>query len=175
MLLDTAQLMKNAIKLDEVSLSGRYDWSIFTVSSGVRHGMYQDGNSSNRFYVNLSRGIIKEDPRLAAGVRFDYVDFDEDLSNGYYDPQEYYALTLHATLEDDYYDERLEYRLVGGVGIQSKGGASGELKASLKGKLTWHFNEHLSAWAQYKWSKSALESSTGYNYNGSEIGIGYLF
>ena len=175
MLMDTAQLIKNAIKLDEVSLSGVYNWSIYTVSSGVRFGFYPDGNFSNRFYVNLSRGFIKEDPRLRGGVRFDYVDFDEDLSGGYYDPQEYYALTLHATLEDDYYGERLEYLVVGGLGIQSKGGASGELKASIKGKLTWHFNEHLSAWVQYKWSKSALESSTGYNYNGSEIGIGYLF
>jgi hypothetical protein len=61
------------------------------------------------------------------------------------------------------------------VGVQSKKGASADLKASLKGKLTWLFNDNLSAWAQYKWSKSAVDSATGYNYNAYEAGIGYLF
>ncbi len=175
MLLDTAQLIKNAIKLDEYSLSARYDVSPYTLSAGFRYGKYPDGNFSNRAYVNLSKNFIKKDPKLSGGVRFDYVNFDKNLNNGYYDPQDYLALTLHATLQDDYYDERLFYEVVAGLGTQTKSGTSAELKASLKGKLTWYFTDNLSAWASYKWSRSALESQTGYNYNASKIGIGYLF
>ena len=175
MLLDTAQLIKNAIKLDEYSLSARYNAGLYTLSTGYRHGKYPDGNFSNKAYVNLSKNFIKRDPKLSGGVRLDYVNFDKNLNNGYYDPQDYLALTLHASLSGDYYDRRLFYEVVTGLGTQTKSSASAELKASVKGKLTWQFTGNLSAWASYKWSRSALESTTGYNYNSSEIGIGYLF
>ena len=175
MLMDTAQLIKKAIKLDEASLSGSYNKGIYTLSTGYRYSKYPDRNFSNRLYANLSRGFIKEDPRLSGGVRFDYVNFNKDLSNGYYDPQNYYAFTLHATLENDVYDDQLYYRFVAGFGSQIKSGTSWELKASLKGKLLWRINSNLSTWVAYKWSRSALESATGYNYNALELGIGYLF
>ena len=175
-LLDTAQLIKNAIKLDSYSVSGSYDYSIYTVSSGLRYGKYPDGNSSMRFNVKVSRGIIDEAHRtLTGGVRIDYVNFDKDLNNGYYDPQDYLALTARATLKGDYYAERLFYEAVGGAGMQTKKGSNTDLKMSLKGKLTWQFNRNLSAWAAYKWSRSELESATGYSYNAYEIGLGYLF
>lgn len=175
-LFDTAQLIKNAIMLEEYSLSARYDISPYTISTGYRYSKYLDGNFSNRFHVNLSRGIIKEVHRsLSGGVRIDYVNFDKNLNNGYYDPQEYLSLTTHATFKGDHYNERLFYEAVGGLGMQTKKGSNTELTASLKGKLTWYFNRNFSAWAAYKWSLSALESSTGYNYNDLEIGVGYLF
>ena len=176
MLLYTVQLIKNAIKVDSYSVGGVYNTSKYTVSSGFRYGSYSDGNFSNRFHVNVSRVIIIEEHRfLAGGLRFDYVNFDEDLNNGYYDPQEYFGLTAHSTLKGDYYGERLFYEVLGGLGVQSKKGSGTDLKASLKGKLTWHFNGNLSAWGAYKWSRSELDSTTGYNYNAYELGIGYLF
>ncbi|MEE9542544.1 MAG: tetratricopeptide repeat protein, partial [Thermodesulfobacteriota bacterium] len=175
-LLDTAQLIRNDIKLDSYSVGGVYKYSIYTISSGFRYGKYPDGNHSNRFNVKVSRGIIKEKHRsLSGGVRFDYVNYDEDLNNGYYDPQEYKALTARATLKGDYYNERLFYEAIGGLGVQTKKGSDTDFKASLKGKLTWLFNDNLSAWAAYKWSRSAIETTTGYNYNAYEIGVGYLF
>lgn len=175
MLMDTAQLIGNALKLNVVSFSGSYHLSAYSISSGYKYSWYPDKNFSNRLYVNLSKGFIDKDPKLSGGVRLDYVDFNKNRSNGYYDPQQYLALTAHATLEDDYYDRRLFYQVIAGGGVQTKKGTSAELKASLKGKLTWHFTPDLSAWVAYKWSRSALESTTGYNYNAVEIGMGYLF
>ncbi|MCL7744609.1 tetratricopeptide repeat protein [Guyparkeria hydrothermalis] len=60
------------------------------VNAELAHGRLSDGNRRNEVYVNPYRAMLRsEHLNLDLGVSAHWQDYDKDLANGYYDPENY--------------------------------------------------------------------------------------
>lgn len=67
------------------------------VNAELAHGRLSDGNRRNELYVNPYRAMLRTERfNLDLGVSAHWQDYDEDLANGYYDPENYRRFALTA-------------------------------------------------------------------------------
>ncbi len=175
-LLDTAQLIRNNIRVDGFSAHLAYDAGFAAFGAAATYGDYSDGNSMHGFALDAHRSFDYFDKflMLTGGYRFDYRAFDKDLNSGYFDPGNFVSNTLYLEVKGDAYNGRLEYRGEAEAGLQSYNSKSEYLsRFYIQGVL--HITDNINVDLSYKFSRSALESTSGFRYEEYKLGINYLF
>jgi len=173
-LLDTAQLIRNNIRVDEFSayLAGK----VYTVdfTTGIRYGDYSDGNNRKDFFIDISRSFEYYGIVFTGGYRLDYRDFSENLNSGYFDPADFFSHIFYGRARGSLYGGRIEYDAYAGGGVQSFNTTSEsttEFYLDVKGHLT----KHLIIRGRAKYARSALASASGFRYEEYRAGLDYLF
>lgn len=172
-LVDTAQLVRNNIRLAEYSGAVIYDLRKFTFSAGVSYGDYSDDNTRTGFNGGVS-WAADDERKIVGGYTLEYREFSEKTSSGYFNPGSIFSNSVFVTLSDDFYNGKAGYFLTGTAGTQSHSSKS-EFTSSVKAGLSGRITGNLTAEAAYKWSRSALESASGFRHEEMSVGIKYLF
>ncbi len=173
-LLDTARLIRNNIRLDEffTYVSGGAYGVDFT--SGIKYADYSDGNRRRDFFLDVSKGHEYYGIVFTLGYRLDYRDFSHDLNSGYFDPADFFAHTFYGRARGALLGGRIEYDALAGGGVQSFNSTSEsttKLSLQVKGRLT----ESIFIRGGAKYERSALASASGFRYEEYRAGIDYLF
>ncbi len=173
-LLDTAQLIRNDIRIDEffAYVSGKAISLDFT--TGVRYGDYSDGNRRKDFFLDLSKSHEVRGVLLTLGYRLDYRDFDQDLNSGYFDPSNFVAHTFYGRARGGLYGGRIEYDALAAGGLQSFNSTT-ESTVKLSLQVKGHITERFVIRGGAKYARSALASAAGFKYEEYRAGLDYLF
>ncbi len=108
---------------------------VYTVDAEVSYDEFSDGNRRRRAVLGPRKSVLRrEDFNLDLGVSLEWFSFDDDLNNGYYDPDSYrrYAFTafgywklnaddgvsLSASLGWHKDDAQSDYELGGDIGLE---------------------------------------------------------
>jgi tetratricopeptide (TPR) repeat protein len=116
---------------------------------GVGGGRWQvsDDNERTDAYGNLAYRWPVPRVRITTGYRFTWLDWEQDLRNGYFDPSNFVAHRLELALEGNTANERLTYRIgvLGGVQSFDLGlvEVDGDYTWSLDGALGVRVGGHL--------------------------------
>ncbi len=173
-LFDTAQLIRNNIRLDEffTYISGKVIYVDLT--TGIKYADYSDGNARKDFFVDISRNFDYDEIVFTAGYRLDYRDFDKDLNNGYFDPSSFFSHTFYGRARGAFFGGRIEYDAFAGGGLQSfnsKTESTTKLSLEVKG----HVTRHLTIRGGAKYARSALASASGFEYREYKAGLDFNF
>ncbi|MBE9527949.1 MAG: tetratricopeptide repeat protein [Proteobacteria bacterium] len=172
--LDTPQLIRNNIRVTSYSATAIRDFKRTTVSATAGYRDYSDSNTSYRIKGNVARTIIKEpDYTLTIGYIPEYRDFSKKTFSGYYNPGKVFSNDLYLNIKGFLKNDRLLYYATATAGMQNS--TKSEFTGALRVGATYYVRENLSVEAEAKWSKSALETSTGYSSESYKAGLNYLF
>lgn len=171
-LLDTPRLIENGIRVDEASLGIMRDLRRATVSAHAAAADYSDGNSRYDLGANVAVRL-RDDPRIIAGVVTEYRDFSERTSSGYFNPPNILSSSLYLEASGKI-APRLGYSAKATLGTQSYEGAS-DYTSSFRAGFEWSASRDLWFDAGYKYSRSALESASGFRYEEFKAAVNYLF
>lgn len=173
-LLDTAQLITNDIRAEEYGANLHYGGKRITISAGATYAIYSDNNLRKDFSLEVAYILFADQPVVKTGYILNYRDFLKDTNSGYFAPNDYLANRLYISLSDNFYRDRINYVVEGDVGTQSYN-SDFNYTASFHAKLVWLLTRAFSADISYKWSRSSLESQTGYSFEMYKIGLNYAF
>ncbi|GMR04504.1 MAG: tetratricopeptide repeat protein [Thermodesulfobacteriota bacterium] len=175
-LLDTAQLIRNNIRVDDFSASLYYDAGFASFAGVASYGSYSDGNSRNGFSLDIRRAsrYFGKNPVLFGGYRLNYRAFEKDLNTGYFDPGNFISNTLYLEVKGNAYNGRLEYRAEAEAGLQNYN-AKSEYLSRFYLQAIAHLTDNINVDLSYKFSRSAIESTSGFRYEEYKLGINYLF
>ncbi len=172
--LDTPQLIRNNIRVTSYSGTVFRDFKRTTLSASAGYRDYSDSNTSYRLKGNIARTVVKEtDYTVTAGYMPEYRDFSKQTSGGYYDPAKVFSNDLYLNIKGLLKNDRLVYNATATAGVQNS--TKSEFTGALRLGATYYIRENLSVEAEAKWSKSALETSTGYRSESYKAGLNYLF
>ncbi len=172
-LVDTPTLIENNVKLTEGSAAVVHNWSNFTASLWAAYGDYSDGNTSTGLRGNIA-WKVHSGPDVIVGYIPEYREFSKKTNSGYFNPHDIMSHNFYATLSGYMYRDAVEYELTGTAGVQSFDSSS-EFTSAFRAKVTGRLTRNLSAFAGYKWSRSALESAAGFRFEEFKAGLDYLF
>lgn len=173
-LLDTPTLIENDITVFTYSAAVIHHRGDVTASLRAAFSDYSDDNTSTGLRGNIAWKAYGRGPDVIVGYIPEYRSFSEKTNSGYYNPGDIISHDLYLTLSGRLYMDALEYELTGTAGLQSTDAGS-DSTSSFKAMVTGRLTRGLSAWAGYKWSRSALESPTGFRYEEFRAGLDYLF
>lgn len=171
-LVDTARLIENNIRVREAALALTREARGATMSASVLSASYSDGNSRYDLAAGLAMSLFKE-PRVIVGVSSLYRDFSERKANGYFNPPNIFSNSVYADASGSLW-QKLVYKAKAALGTQSYEGKS-EYATSFQAGLEWEAARDLSFEAGWKYSRSALESASGFRYEEFRAGVNYLF
>ncbi len=171
-LLDTVTLVENNIKVREAAIALTSELKRGTFSASASHSSYSDGNSRYDLAAGLAANLMKE-PRLVAGFTSEYRDFSEKKTNGYFNPPHIFSNSVYVD-SSGRLTRALIYRGKASLGVQSHDRNS-EYATSFQAGLEWEATRDLSLEALWKYSRSALESASGFRYEELRFGVNYLF
>jgi len=172
-LVDTPTLIENDIRVSVYSATVMHHWDEYTASLRADYSGYSDDNSSIGLRGNIAWKVLSA-PDVVVGYIPEYKAFSKKTSSGYYNPSEIFSNDLYLTLSGGLYEDAVEYELTGTVGLQSSDSGS-DFTSAFRAKVTGRVTRNLSAFAGYKWSRSALESATGFRFEEFRAGLDYLF
>lgn len=171
-LVDTARLIENNIRVREAALALTHDVRGATVSASALSASYSDGNSRYDLTAGVAVNLFKE-PRVVAGAVSEYRDFSERTLSGYFNPPDIFSNSVYLEASGRVW-QKFVYRAKAALGNQSYEGKS-EYATSIQAALEWEASRDLSFEAGYKYSRSALESASGFRFEEFRAGVNYLF
>ncbi|MCC6503017.1 MAG: tetratricopeptide repeat protein [Deltaproteobacteria bacterium] len=171
-LVDTVTLIENNIRVSEAAAALTHDMRRATLSASAVSASYSDGNSRYDLSGGISVNVLKS-PNVVAGFVSEYRDFSERKANGYYNPPHIFSNSVYLEVSDRFRQDFL-YRAKATLGNQSREGTS-DLAGSFQAGLEWEATRDLSVEALYKYSRSALESASGFSFEEFRAGVNYLF
>jgi tetratricopeptide (TPR) repeat protein len=142
------------------------------LSASVVSASYSDGNSRYDLSGGVAVNVLKE-PRVIAGFVSEYRDFSERTANGYFNPPNIFSNSVYVDASGHVW-QRLICRAKAALGTQSYEGKS-EYATAFQAGLEWEATRDLSFEALYKYSRSALESASGFRFEEFRAGVNYLF
>lgn len=171
-MLDTARLIENDIRVREVYLGLMHDIKRATLSAAATSASYSDGNSRYDLAAGLAVNVM-DSPRVVAGLTSEYRDFSESKANGYFNPPNIFTNSVYVDASGPLW-RQLFFRAKAALGVQSLEGKS-ESTSSLQASFEWAVSRELWLDAGYKFSRSALESASGFRFNEFRAGFNFLF
>lgn len=171
-LLDTARLIENNIRVEEASFGVLHDIKRTTLSASAVFADYSDGNSRYDITGGVAVNVMDE-PRVIAGLASEYRDFAEKAANGYFNPPHIFSNTVYIDAFGNLW-RGLDYRAKATAGIQSFEGKS-DYTTSFQAGLEWTASRDLWFDAGYKYSRSAIESASGFRFEEFRAGVNYFF
>lgn len=106
LLTDSAQLIENRIRMVIAGVQWSQQWTDrLSVSTGYKYRTFSDVNHSHDAQL-ASQYILFRDPKIAAGYRFRYLNYDRQSGGGYFDPNDYYS---NRVFMSSYIERRLFY------------------------------------------------------------------
>lgn len=171
-LVDTARLIENNIRVREAALALTHEAGRATVSASALSASYSDGNSRYDLAAGLAVSLFKE-PAVVIGAVSEYRDFSERMANGYFNPPNIFSNSVYLDASGRVW-QKFIYRAKAALGTQSFEGKT-EYATSFQAGLEWEASRDLSLEAGYKFSRSALESASGFRYEEFRAGVNYLF
>ena len=172
-LVDTVQLMRNDIRVQEYSTSVLFNAGDISISARTSYGEYSDNNSRYDFTSDIAWTIDNE-PEIIAGYILDYKDFEKTPYNGYFSPDDFISMRVYLTLSGDIYTDKIEYNTKGSIGMQRHESKT-EDTSFFQAKIIGHLNRYLSMDGGYKWSRSSLEAPSGYRFVEYRFGLTYVY
>ena len=110
----------NEILVDELGASGNATYATrWRVDVTAATASLSDDNSRISSGAGFSYRIPLSRPRLEAGYRFRWLDYDEDLDSGYFDPQDFTSHLLQLRLNGEFGSRRHSYGVALDWGVQS--------------------------------------------------------
>jgi opacity protein-like surface antigen len=171
-LVDTVRLIENNIRVREAALVLTHDARRATLSASFVSASYSDGNSRYDLSGGVAVNVLKE-PRVIAGFVSEYRDFSERTANGYFNPPNIFSNSVYVDASGRVW-QKLICRAKAALGTQSFEGKS-SWATSFQAGLEWEASRDLSFEAGYKYSRSALESASGFRFEEFRAGVNYLF
>lgn len=142
------------------------------MSASALSASYSDGNSRYDLAGGVAISLFKE-PRVVAGIVSEYRDFSERTANGYFNPPDIFSNSVYVDASGRVW-QKFIYRAKAALGTQSYEGNS-DYATSFQAALEWEASRDLSLEAGYKYSRSALESASGFRFEEFRAGVNYLF
>ena len=171
-LVDTTTLIENNIRVREAALSLTRETKALTLSASALSASYSDGNSRYDLSGGVSVNLLKE-PLIVVGFISEYRDFSERKTSGYFNPPNIFSNTVYVNAEGRVLD-KLVYKAKASLGNQSYENKS-EYATSIQAGIEWEAARDFSFEALYKYSRSALESASGFRFEEFRAGVNYLF
>lgn len=171
-LVDTTTLIENNIRVREAALSLTREMKALYLSASALSASYSDGNSRYDLSGGVGVNLLKE-PLIAAGFISEYRDFSERKTSGYFNPPNIFSNTVYVNAEGRVM-QKLVYRAKASLGNQSYENKS-EYATSLQAGIEWEAARDFSFEALYRYSRSALESASGFRFEEFRAGVNYLF
>lgn len=172
-MLDTVALIENHVRTGEYHAALSHDYRDMTFTALTAYSGYSDGNSSYDMTGTISYRL-SERHGIYVGAVSEYKDFSEHTASGYFNPPQIFSNSLFLTVEDDIPGTRLSYNADIEAGIQSFSGKT-ESTSAIEVGVEWRLTREISLDAGYKYSRSALESSSGFRFEEVKAGVTYLY
>ncbi|HAO93608.1 MAG: hypothetical protein A2X93_09960 [Deltaproteobacteria bacterium GWC2_56_8] len=172
-MLDTVALIENHVRTGEYHGALSHDWRGATFTASTAFAGYSDNNSS---YDIVATAVYKLSERhgIYAGATSEYKVFSEHTASGYFNPPNIFSNGIFLSVEDEIPGTRLSYSANIEAGIQSFSGKT-ESTSAIEAGVEWRLTREVSLDAGYKYSRSALESSSGFRFEEVKAGVTYLY
>jgi Tfp pilus assembly protein PilF len=106
LLTDSAQLIENRIRMVIAGVQWSQQWTDrLSIATGYKYRTFSDVNHSHDAQL-AAQYILFRDPKIAAGYRFRYLNYDRQSGGGYFDPNDYYS---NRVFMSSYVERRLFY------------------------------------------------------------------
>lgn len=172
-MLDTVALIENHVRTGEYHAALSHDWREMTFTALTAYSGYSDRNSSYDVTGTVSYRL-SERHGVYVGAVSEYKAFSDQTTSGYFNPPHIFSNSIFLTVEDDIPGTRLSYNADIEVGVQSFNGKT-ESTSAIEVGLEWRLTREISLDAGYKYSRSALESSSGFRFEEVKAGVTYLY
>lgn len=171
-LVDTAILIENNIRVREAALALSAEAGGATLSASALSASYSDGNSRYDLAAGAAARLFRE-PSVVAGAVSQYRHFSERKANGYFNPPHLLSNSVYLDVSGRLWQKAV-YRTKAAIGIQSYERGS-NYTTSFQAGLEWEATRDLTLEALWKYSRSALESASGFRFEEYRFGVNYLF
>jgi tetratricopeptide (TPR) repeat protein len=163
---DTAELLEKRIRVSAARaylsrvLIGRTSFY-----GGYGYADYSDGNNSDDLLLSLRYDLRRENPRVNAGYRFRYLDFDRQSSGGYFDPSHFlsHQLYLNTAFEKGKIFGAAEV-YVGQQSFTRNGAGRNEMFSGGAASIGYKLTKNYSVEANVEGGDYALQTATGFSY-----------
>ena len=162
---DTAELIENGIRVTSARLSlTQQITERFSVATEYSYLDYSDDNRANSIQLTASYLVFTQAPRVSAGYRVRYMNYDHQTRNGYFDPNDFLSNQIFASL---YLEPRpFSFFIAPYVGHQlyrRYGQDKDEFIYGLNGNIGWQVNRWLYSEVYGDFGNSALATTSGYD------------
>jgi hypothetical protein len=160
---ETARLIDNHMRLD--TINGRYDWTFaprWRWRVSAQHGWFSDSNERNLATTSVEWQVPVPRPRLRLTYSARWLSYAEQLDNGYFDPQRFWANLLTASLGGEFLHKVFYYSadLTGGFQTIDSGNRDSVFGYELL--AGWNVARHLAFEATYGKTNYAQQIATGF-------------
>jgi tetratricopeptide (TPR) repeat protein len=162
-LFDTARLIDNHLRLDALNL--RYDWRFhprWRWRISAQHGWFSDGNSRNVASTSVEWRVPVPRPRFRLTYSSRWLSYDQDLDNGYFDPQRFWANLLTASVGGEFLHRALYYSADLTGGFQTFNGGTRDSVFGYELLAGWNIARHLAFEATYGRTNYAQQIASGF-------------
>ncbi len=163
---DTADLLEKRIRVAaaRVYLSrGLFGRTSFY--GGYGYADYSDGNNSDDLLLSLRHDLRRENPRMSAGYRFRYLDFNRQSSGGYFDPNYFvsHQLYLNTAFEKERFSGAAEL-YIGQQSYKRNGAGQNEMFSGGAASIGYKLTKNYAVEANVEGGDYALQTATGFSY-----------
>lgn len=163
---ETAEIIDNQIM---VTIANAYFFQNLTdrwfSSASYTFRDYSDDNHSNDAQFLVRYAVLPQNPRVTLGYRFRYLNFERQTHHGYFDPNDFIANHLVASL---YYERGKFYSYlepyIGYHIFRRYGDSSDDLVGGGAGSVGVWLTKNLSAEAYAEGGSFSVEAAGGFNY-----------
>jgi len=163
---DTADLLEKRIRVAAAraylsrGLIGRTSFY-----GGYGYADYSDGNNSDDLLLSLRHDLRRENPRMNAGYRFRYLDFNRQSSGGYFDPNYFvsHQLYLNTAFEKEKFSGAAEL-YIGQQSYKRNGAGQNEIFSGGAANVGYKLTKNYAVEATVEGGDYALQTATGFSY-----------
>lgn len=176
-LVDTAQLIENKIRVSEAGIYGSQNLTDFlSLHGSYFYRDYSDKNYSHDFQFTPRYVVFPGNPRTSLGYRLRYLDFDKHTRGGYFDPRNF--ISHQALVSIDYEKDPFFIFLEPYIGYQSfkrYGERDRDFILGGAGVFRCRISRHMDAEATVEGGNYALGATSGFNYFQISFGLRIYF
>ena len=162
----TAELIENRVWMNNYSLSSNYRFNNkVSLNTSLGYRDYSDDNTSFDIQIAPRYTLLADNPRAVIGYRFRYLDFENDSSGGYFDPDTFVSNELFSNIS---YEKGKFYCYIepyaGHQSFRRSGNSENDFFGGGYGLLGYKLQSNASIEVSAEGGNYAMSSATGFRY-----------
>lgn len=175
-LVETAQLVENAISMDTVDLGYRMRLPADNeLRLGYARSTFSDQNSRNVYSASFAHRIRGMTPDLRVGASFRQLDYARRTFSGYFNPPTFQVGEVFAEMERRDPDDPWIYSLGGAAGYQTIDVEDPQFVYRLSAGVGYRFNDNAEIELSGLTTTSAISSIQGFQYTAGTVRMRFRF
>lgn len=173
----TAELMENKVRMDTFTLSSNYRFNNkASLNTVLSYRDYSDDNTAFDIRIAPGYSLFAESPAVAIGYRLRYLDFENDSSGGYFDPDSFVSNEIFSSIS---YEKGKFYAYIepyaGHQSFRRSGISENDFFGGGYGQIGYRILSNASIEVNAEGGNYAMSSATGFRYYMTGVRLSLTF